>query len=90
MCNWVHDLLDKKADVKDELWRMEQDLRSKREKLAQFKARKRELEGSGLNTAGLVVSSSVSGLSKDSTAETRAPKKKKKGKKKPKRHPDLS
>ena len=28
--NWVSDLLDKKADVTDELWRMKQGLKSKK------------------------------------------------------------
>ena len=33
MSNWVSDLLDQRADVKDELWRLDQDLKRKREEL---------------------------------------------------------
>ena len=68
---------------------MEQDLKSKKE-LEQLKIEKGKLEASGLgqkaSNAGLVVSCSVSGLSKGASAETVVPKKKK-GKQK--RHPGL-
>ena len=34
MSNWVSDLLDQRADVKDELWKLEEDLKRKRERRA--------------------------------------------------------
>ena len=83
MSNWVSNLLDQRTDVRNELWRLEQDLKSKREELEQLM-----LEASGLSNAGPVVTFSVAGLSKGATAESRAPKKKK-GKQKPKGHPGL-
>ena len=86
MCNWVLDLKDQKYDVQKEIWKLEQDLNGKKEDLAQLEARKKELEASGLK--GPIVTPSVSGLSQGgASAETRAPKKKKKNK--PKRHPGL-
>ena len=86
MCNWVLDLKDQKYDVQKEIWKLEQDLNGKKEELAQLEARKKELEASGLK--GPVVTPSVSGLSQGgASAETRAPKKKKKNKQK--RHPGL-
>ena len=86
MSNWVHDLMDQRHEIKAEIWRLEQDLNSKKEELAQLEARKKELEASGLK--GPVVASSVSGLSQGgASAETRAPTKKKKHKQK--RHPGL-
>ena len=60
MCNWVLDLKDQKSDVEGAIWHLEQELKSKKEELAQLKARKREIEASGLN-AGPVVIPSVSG-----------------------------
>ena len=81
---WVSDLVDQRADVRDELWGMEQDLKSKREELEQLK-----VEASGLWNACPVVAPSISGQpSQGTSAETRAPKKKK-GKQRPKRHPGL-
>ena len=59
----------------------------RKKELAQLKARKGELEASGLNNAG-PVSSNISGLSKGATDKSRAPKKKN-DKQKPKRHPGL-
>ena len=56
-CNWTHDLLVQRANVRDELWRMEQDLKSKREELEQLEA-----EDPGLRNIGPVVTFSVSGL----------------------------
>ena len=86
MCNWVLDLKDQKYDVQKEIWKLEQDLNGKKEELAQLEARKKELEASGLK--GPIVTPSVSGLSQGgASAETRAPKKKKKNKQK--RHPGL-
>ena len=86
MCNWVLDLKDQKYDVQKEIWKLEQDLNGKKEELAQLEARKKELEASGLK--GPIVTPSVLGLSQGgASAETRAPKKKKKNK--PKRHPGL-
>ena len=86
MSNWVHDLMDQRHEIKAEIWRLEQDLNSKKEELAQLEARKKELEACGLK--GPLVTSSVSGLSQSgASAETRAPTKKKK--KKQKRHPGL-
>ena len=63
MSNWVSDLLDQRADVNDELWRLEQDLKRKREELEQLK-----LEASDLSNACLIVASSVWGLSKGASA----------------------
>ena len=86
MSNWVRDLMDQRHEIKAEIWRLEQDLNSKKEELAQLEARKKELEASGLK--GPIAASSVSGLSQGgAAAETRAPKKKKKNK--PKRHHGL-
>ena len=86
ICNWVLDLMDQKYDVQKEIWKLEQDLNGKKEELAQLEARKKELEASGLK--GPIVTPSVSGLSQGgASAETRAPKKKKKNKQK--RHPGL-
>ena len=86
MSNWVHDLMDQRHEIKAEIWRLEQDLNSKNEELAQLEARKKELEASGLK--GPIAASSVSGLSQGgAAAETRAPTKKKKNKQK--RHPGL-
>ena len=77
MSNWVHDLMDQRHEIKAEILRLEQDLNSKKEELAQLEARKKELEASGLK--GPMVTSSVSGLSQGgASAETRAPKKKRK------------
>ena len=81
MSNWMCDLMDQRHEIKAEIWRLEQDLNSKKEELAQLEARKKELEASGLK--GPVVTSSVSGWSQDgASAETRAPTKKKKNKQK--------
>ena len=55
--NWIDDLVDQRAYVRDELWRLEQDLKSKREELEQLK-----VKASGLSKAVLVVTSSVPGL----------------------------
>ena len=86
MSNWVRDLMDQRCEIKTEIWRLEQDLNSKKEELAQLEARKKELEASGLK--GPIAASSVSGLSQGGTsAETRTPTKKKKNKQK--RHPGL-
>ena len=77
--------MDQRYEIKAEIWRLEQDLNSKKEELAQLEARKKELEASGLKDP--IVTSSVSGLSQSgASAETRAPTKKKKNKK---RHPGL-
>ena len=78
--NWVRDLLDQRADLRIEIWKMEGELDQLKEE--------RSLEASGLSSAGLGVASSVSGLSKGASAGPSAPKKKKKGKQK--RHPGLS
>ena len=87
MCNWVLDLKNQKYDVQKEIWKLEQDLNGKKKELPQLEARKEELEASGLK--GPMITSSVSGLSQGgASAETRAPKKKKKNKQK--RHPGLS
>ena len=86
MSNWVHDLMDQRYEIKAEMWRLEQDLNSKKEELAPAGSQKKELEASGLK--GPIAASSVSGLSQGgASAETRAPTKKKKNKQK--RHPGL-
>ena len=61
MSIWVHGLMDQRHEIKAEIWRLEQDLNSKTEQLAQLEAREKELEASGLK--GPVVKSSDSGLS---------------------------
>ena len=79
MCNWVLDLKDQKYDVQKEIQMLEQDLKDKKEELAQLEARKKEREASGLK--GAIVTYSVSGLSQGgASAETRAPKNKNKEK----------
>ena len=82
--NWVSDLLDQRVDVRCELERMEQDLKGEREELEQLMAK-----ASGLRNTGLVVTSSVSWLSRGASAGPGTPHKKKK-KSKEKRHPGLS
>ena len=86
MCNWVLDLKDQNYDVQKDIWKLEQDLNGKKEELAQLEARKKELKAFSLK--GQIVTPNVSGLSQGgASAETRAPKKKKKNKQK--RHPGL-
>ena len=69
--NWVSDLLDQRADVRDEIWTLEQQLKTEKERL----------EASGLGQksghAGPVAPCSVLGqpLPKGASAEPRAPKK---------------
>ena len=41
MCNWVPDLLDQRHNVKVEIWRLEQELKSMKEALTQLKQRKK-------------------------------------------------
>ena len=78
--------MDQKYEIKAEIWRLEQDLNSKKEELTQLAARKKELEDSGLK--GPIAASSVSGLSQGgASAEIRATTKKKKNKQK--RHPGV-
>ena len=78
--------MDQRYQIKAKIWRLEQDLNSKKEELTQLEARQKELEVSGLK--GPIAASSVSGLSQGgASAETRAPKKKNKNKQK--RHPGL-
>ena len=87
MFNWVCDLLDHRHDVQNEIWQLEQELKSKKKELTQLEVRKQELEASGLSL-NPVVTYSVSGLSQDgASAEPSAPKKKKKNKQKG--HPGL-
>ena len=81
--NWVSDLLDQRVEVRCELERMEQDLKSKREELEQLKA-----EASDLRNTGLVVNSSVLGFSGGASAGPNTPNKKKNSKLK--RHPGMS
>ena len=88
MFNWVHDLMDQRYDVKADIWRLEQGLNSKNRSWHSLRPEKKSWEVSGLHLTP-VVTSSVSGLSKGASAEPEAPKKKKRGKQKPKRHPGL-
>ena len=86
MSNWVRDLMDQRCEIKTEIWRLEQDLNSKKRGTGTAGSQKKELEASGLK--GPIAASSVSGLSQGGTsAETRTPTKKKKNKQK--RHPGL-
>ena len=73
MCWQVQDL---RSVVRGELEQLEQDLKSKREELAQLETRKEVLEASGLSLASRV-SVSVPGMSKGASAGPSAPKKKK-------------
>ena len=43
MSNWVCDLMDQRHEIKAEIWRLEQDLNSKKEELAQLEARKKRV-----------------------------------------------
>ena len=81
MCRQVQDL---KSSVRGEIEKLEQDLKSKKEELAQLEARKEMLEASGLSLAS-GVSVRVPGMSMGASAKPSAPKKKKKQK----RHPGL-
>ena len=54
MSNWVCDLFDQRADVRDDFWKLEHDLKSKRVELEQLK-----VEASGLSNTGPAVTSSV-------------------------------
>ena len=79
--NWVRDLLDLRADLRDEIGRMElvlEELKEERDKI--------KWEASGLGGAGQVAASSVSRGSQGASAGPRAPKKKKV---KQKRHPGM-
>ena len=77
-------LQDLRLVVRGEIEKLELDLKSKREGLAQLEARRKVLEASGL---ALRVPASVPGKSKGASAGPSAPKKKKKNKQK--RHPGL-
>ena len=79
MCRQVQDL---RSVLRGEIEKLEQDLKSKREVLAQLEARREVLEVSGL---ALRVPASVPGMSVGASAGPRTPKKKKKQK----RHPGL-
>ena len=60
MYNWVYDLLDQRHDVKADIWRLEQEIKSRKEELTWLKGRKKELEASGLSLIP-TVTFSVSG-----------------------------
>ena len=75
MCRQVQDL---RSVVTGEIQKLEQDLKSKGEELAQPEARRKVLEASGLE---LRVSASVPGMSKGVSAGPNATKKKKRNKK---------
>ena len=79
--NWVRDLLDQRAALRTEIWKMEG-------KFNHLKEEKESLEASGLSNAGLRVASIVSGESQGAKSGPGAPKKKKKDKQK--RHLGLS
>ena len=91
--NWVTDLLDQWADVRDQIWQLEQDLNRKKEEMEQFKVENERLEALGLGQrsghAGPVAPCRVPGqpLPKGASAEPRTPKKN--GKLKPRRQPGL-
>ena len=70
---------DLSSVLRSEIENLEQDLKSKKEELAQLEARKEVLEASGLSLPS-EVSVSVPGMSKGASAEPHAPKKKKKQK----------
>ena len=79
MCRQVQDL---RLVLRGEIDKLEQDLKSKREELAQLEARREVLQASGLT---LRVPASVPGMSMGASAGPSAPKKKEKQK----RHPGL-
>ena len=79
MCRQVQDL---RSVVRGEIEMLEQDLKSKKDEVAQFEARKEMLETSGFVPG---VSVRVPGMSVGASAGPHAPKKKKKQK----RHPSL-
>ena len=81
MCKQVQDL---RSVVRGELESLEQELKSKKDELAQLEARKEMLEASGFAPRASV---RAPGMSMGASAEPSAPKKKKK--KKQKRHPGL-
>ena len=81
MCRQVQDL---RSVVRGEIEKLEQDLKNKKEELAQPEARKELLEASDLSLAS-EVSVRVTGMSMGASAEPSAPKKKKKQR----RHPGL-
>ena len=76
MCKQVQDL---RSVVRGELESLEQELKSKKDELAQLEARKEMLEASGFAPG---ISVRVPGMSMGASAEPSAPKKKKKKKKK--------
>ena len=82
MCDWVCAHLNQRHDVKAEIWRLEQELKSMKEELTKLKVTKKESETSGLSLMP-VVPSSISELSKGASGEPGAPKKKNEEK----RHP---
>ena len=81
MCKQGQDL---RSVVRVETEKLEQDLKSKREELAQLEARRKVLEVSGL---ALRAPASIPGMSKGASAGPSVPKKKKRNKQK--RHPGL-
>ena len=81
MCRQVQDL---RSVLRGEIEKLEQDLKSKREELAQLEARREVLEAYGL---ALRVPASVPRMSKGASAGPSVPKKKKKSKQI--RHPGL-
>ena len=74
MCRQVQDL---RSVLRGEIEKLEQDLKSKKDELAQLEARKEMLEASGFACG---VSVRVPGMSMGASAEQSAPKKKKKQK----------
>ena len=76
MCRQVQDL---RSVVRDEIEKLEQDLKSKREELPQCEARRGRLDAFGL---ALRVPASVPGMSKGASAGPSVPKKKKRNKQK--------
>ena len=79
MCRQVQDL---RSVLRGKIEKLEQDLKSKEDELAQLEARKEMLDASGFASE---VSVRVPGMSMGASAEQSAPKKKKKQK----RHPGL-
>ena len=59
MYGHVHHLIDKRSDLQDEIYQLEQELKMKKEELAQLEAQKKEFKASGLSLTP-VVSSSIS------------------------------
>ena len=79
--------MDNRHEVKADIWRLEQKLKSMKEDHTQLEFKKKELEASGLSITPTATSRVSGKKSQGAADEPGAPKKKKKNKQK--RHPGL-